>query len=99
MDNLELILGKLASNPDAVGVLSYSYLEQFANRIHAASVNGVAPSRATVPAGIYPLSRPLFIRAGLRGGGKVRLGYDGARLLANGPPSASSSMTSTEGIC
>jgi len=61
VENLELILGKLASNPDAVGVLSYSYLEQFANRIHAATVNDVAPSRATIPSGVYPLSRPLFI--------------------------------------
>ncbi|MBS0419534.1 MAG: substrate-binding domain-containing protein [Proteobacteria bacterium] len=61
VDNLELILGKLASNPDAMGVLSYSYLEQFANRIHAATVNDIAPSRATIPSGTYPLSRPLFI--------------------------------------
>jgi phosphate transport system substrate-binding protein len=60
-EEMELILGKLASNPEAVGILTYSYLEQFRNRIHAATVDGVAPSRATVPSGMYPLSRPLFI--------------------------------------
>jgi phosphate transport system substrate-binding protein len=61
VDNIELILGKLASNPGATGILTYSYLEQFQNRIHAATVNGIAPSRATIPSGTYPLSRPLFI--------------------------------------
>jgi phosphate transport system substrate-binding protein len=61
VDNIELILGKLASNPDATGILTYSYLEQFQNRIRAGTVNGIAPSRATIPSGTYPLSRPLFI--------------------------------------
>jgi len=61
VDTVELILGKLASNPGATGILTYSYLEQFQNRIHAATVNGIAPSRATIPLGTYPLSRPLFI--------------------------------------
>jgi len=59
--NVELTLGKLASNLDAIGILTFSYLEQFKNRIHAATVNGIAPSRATIPSGEYPLSRPLFI--------------------------------------
>jgi phosphate transport system substrate-binding protein len=59
--NVELTLGKLASNPDAIGILTYSYLEQFKNRIHAAIVNGIAPTRATILSGEYPLSRPLFI--------------------------------------
>jgi phosphate transport system substrate-binding protein len=61
VDNLELILGKLASNPETTGILTYSYLEQFRNRIHATTVNGIAPSRATIPSGTYPLARPLFI--------------------------------------
>jgi phosphate transport system substrate-binding protein len=57
----ELILGKLASNPQAFGILTHSYLEQFRNRIHAATVDGVVPSQATISSGTYPLSRPLFI--------------------------------------
>jgi phosphate transport system substrate-binding protein len=61
VDNLELILGKLASNPGALGILTYSYLEQFHHRIHAATINGIEPSRANIPSGMYPLSRPLFI--------------------------------------
>lgn len=61
VQEMELILGRLASNPQTFGILTYSYLEQFHNRIHAATVNGIAPSQATIPSGRYPLSRPLFI--------------------------------------
>jgi phosphate transport system substrate-binding protein len=61
VEEMELILGKLASNPSAFGVLTYPYLEQFQNRVHAAQINGIVPSRATIPSGTYPLSRPLFI--------------------------------------
>ena len=61
VEEMELILGKLASNPETFGILTYSYLEQFGNRIHAATINGVTPSQATIPSGTYPLSRPLFI--------------------------------------
>jgi phosphate transport system substrate-binding protein len=61
VDNLELILGKLASNHEALGILTYSYMEQFPNRIHAANIDGIAPSRITIPSGSYPMSRPLLI--------------------------------------
>jgi len=58
---LELILGKLASNPEAFGILTYSYLDQFRNRIQAATIDGIMPSLATISSGKYSLSRPLFI--------------------------------------
>jgi phosphate transport system substrate-binding protein len=61
VENLELILGKVASNPRALGVMTYSYLEQFPHRIRAAAVNGVAPTRVNISSGTYPISRPLFI--------------------------------------
>jgi len=61
VENLELILGKIASNPDTMGVLTYSFLEQFPHRIRAATVNGVAPTQANISSAIYPISRPLFI--------------------------------------
>lgn len=61
VENLELILGKLASNPQAMGVMTYSYLEQFPYRIRAATINGSAPTRANISSGVYPVSRPLFI--------------------------------------
>ena len=61
VENLELILGKIASNPRAMGVMTYSYLEQFTHRIRAATVNGIAPTRTNISSGIYPISRPLFL--------------------------------------
>jgi phosphate transport system substrate-binding protein len=60
-ENLELVLGKLAGHPHAMGVMTYSYLEQFPYRIRAATVNGVAPTRVNISSGVYPISRPLFI--------------------------------------
>jgi phosphate transport system substrate-binding protein len=61
VENLELILGKVASNPLALGLMTYSYLEQFPYRIRAASVNGAAPTRVNISSGVYPIARPLFI--------------------------------------
>jgi len=61
VENLELILGKIASNPRAMGVMTYSYLEQFSHRIRAATVDGIAPTRTNISSGIYPISRPLFL--------------------------------------
>jgi phosphate transport system substrate-binding protein len=61
VENIELTLGKLASNRDAMGILTYSYLEQFAHRIHAGTIDGVEPSVTSISSGAYPMSRPLFI--------------------------------------
>jgi phosphate transport system substrate-binding protein len=61
VENIELTLGKLASNHEAFGILTYSYLEQFTNRIHAGAIDGVEPSVKSISSGVYPLSRPLYI--------------------------------------
>jgi phosphate transport system substrate-binding protein len=61
VENIELSLGRLASNRDAIGILTYPYLEQFANRIHAGKIDGVEPSVTSISTGAYPMSRPLFI--------------------------------------
>lgn len=61
VNELELILGKLTRNHTAIGVLTYSYLEQFSNRIHSLSVEGISPSRSTIASANYPLSRPLYM--------------------------------------
>jgi phosphate transport system substrate-binding protein len=61
VENIELTLGKLASNQDAIGILTYSYLQQFSNRIHAGTINGIEPSVSSISSGAYPMSRPLFI--------------------------------------
>lgn len=53
-------LARLSSNPDTIGVFGLSFYEQNTDTLKVASVNGVAPSKATVAAGEYPVSRPLF---------------------------------------
>jgi phosphate transport system substrate-binding protein len=56
-----LVMGKLAANPKAMAVFTFSYLDQNRNKIHAATVGGVTASLGTIASGQYPISRPLFI--------------------------------------
>jgi phosphate transport system substrate-binding protein len=56
-----VLLDKLGKNPDAVGVLPFSYLEQNGNMIQAARLDGVAPTPDSIFAFRYRAARPLFI--------------------------------------
>lgn len=49
------------SNPGAMGYFGYAYYEQNQQRLVALTINGVAPSPATIADGSYPLARPVFI--------------------------------------
>ena len=60
-ENDNLIVQKLASNPDAIGVFGYSYLEENADAVNGVRIDGVAPSYATIADNSYPGSRPLYI--------------------------------------
>lgn len=60
-ENDNLIVQKLKSNPDAVGVFGYSYLEQNPTTLVGVPVGGVSPTYETIANGHYPGSRPLFI--------------------------------------
>ncbi|MGH9179471.1 MAG: phosphate ABC transporter substrate-binding protein [Acidimicrobiales bacterium] len=51
---------KLLSTPGSVGPLSSSFITGFP-KLAALAVDGVAPTRETVKAGTYPMSRPLFL--------------------------------------
>lgn len=59
-ENDNLIVQKLEANPRAVGIFGYSFLEQNADKVRGARVNGVAPEFDTIADGRYPISRPLF---------------------------------------
>ena len=56
-----VLLGKLVNDPGAVGVFTYSYLDQNRDKIQAAKVDGVAPTLESIATATYPVSRPLFI--------------------------------------
>src|SRR5262249_29516081 len=60
-ENDNLIVQKLAANPDALGVFGYSYLEQNGDKIQGSVVGGMEPTFENIASGKYPVSRPLFI--------------------------------------
>lgn len=60
-ENDNLIVQKLQSNPNAIGVFGYSYLEENAANLNGVPINGVEPTYETIAAGTYPGSRPLYL--------------------------------------
>ncbi len=62
-ENDNLIVSKLQGNPNALGVFGYSFLEQNAETLQSAIVDGVAATYETIASGEYPISRTMFIYA------------------------------------
>lgn len=60
-ENDNLIVEKLVANPDAIGVFGFSFLDQNADKIHGATVDGVEPTFENVSSGDYPVSRSLYV--------------------------------------
>lgn len=56
-----LIVQKIESNPNAVGVFGYSYLEENLDKVQGLSMNGVAPTYENIATGTYPGARAMFI--------------------------------------
>jgi phosphate transport system substrate-binding protein len=56
-----LIVQKIESNPDAVGVFGYSYLEENLDKLRGETMNGVEPTYDNIASFAYPGARPLFI--------------------------------------
>jgi len=59
-ENDNLIIQKLSANPDAFGVFGFSFLDQNADRVQGAIIEGVAPEFDSIADKSYPVSRPLF---------------------------------------
>lgn len=60
-ENDNLIAQKLISNPNALGVFGYSFLEENTGRLKGLKIEGVEPTFETISSGKYIPSRPLFI--------------------------------------
>ena len=60
-ENDNLIVQKLAANPNTLGIFGYSFLEENASKLKGVSINGVAPTYETISSFKYPGARPLFI--------------------------------------
>ena len=60
-ENDNLIVQKLNTNPRAIGVFGYSFLEENLNTLHGSVVEGVIPEYDTIASGRYPISRALYV--------------------------------------
>ncbi len=60
-ENDNLIVQKLSSNPDHLGIFGYSYMEENAGKVKGISIEGVAPTYDTIAGGKYPGARKLYI--------------------------------------
>ena len=60
-ENDNAIVQTLTRTPGALGVFGYSFYEENMDKVKVASVNGIAPTPATIGNGSYPLSRSLYI--------------------------------------
>jgi phosphate transport system substrate-binding protein len=60
-ENDNAIIGTLTKTPDTLGVFGYSFLEENADKVKGASIDGVKPTAAAIANGSYPLSRSLYI--------------------------------------
>lgn len=59
-ENDNLIVQKLTASPRQLGIFGYSFLEQNADKVQGAHINGVQPDFDSISAGKYPVSRPLY---------------------------------------
>jgi phosphate transport system substrate-binding protein len=62
-ENDNLIIQKLANNPDAFGIFGFSFLDQNTDVIQGSPINGVAPTFESIADGSYPASRALYVYA------------------------------------
>ena len=60
-ENDNLIVQKLAANPNTLGIFGYSFLEENTAKLKGISINGVQPTYQTIAAFQYPGARPLYI--------------------------------------
>jgi phosphate transport system substrate-binding protein len=60
-ENDNLIVQKLGSNPAAIGVLGFSFLERNLDTLRDVAIDGVPASYETISSFRYPAARPLFI--------------------------------------
>lgn len=58
-ENDNLMVQKLVANPNAVAIFGFSFLDQNADKVKGAKVDGVAPAFEAIADGSYPVSRPL----------------------------------------
>lgn len=56
-----VLMRRLLADPQALGVLGFSYLDNHREKAKAARIDGVEPTPESISDWTYPLARPLFI--------------------------------------
>ncbi|WPL17327.1 Phosphate-binding protein PstS precursor [Thiorhodovibrio winogradskyi] len=59
-ENDNLIVQKLDSNADALGVFGFSFLDQNSDKLQGTIIDGVEPTFDNIASGAYPVSRSLY---------------------------------------
>ena len=59
-ENDNLIVRKLNESSSALGIFGFSFLDQNADKVHAATIDGNHPTFESIAAGDYMVSRPLY---------------------------------------
>jgi phosphate transport system substrate-binding protein len=59
-ENDNLIVQKLVANPSALGIFGYSFLDQNADKVQGAKIDGVDPTYDSISDGSYPVSRSIY---------------------------------------
>ncbi len=60
-ENDNLLMQRVAENQGSIGVLGYSFMEENLDRVRGISIDGVAPSAATIQNFTYPGARRLYL--------------------------------------
>jgi len=60
-ENDDLVVRKLTKDFEAFGIFGYSYLEENADKIQGAHVDGKDPNFKTISSGEYPIARGLYL--------------------------------------
>jgi len=59
-ENDNLIVQKLAANPDALGIFGFSFLDQNGDKVQGSAIGGAEPTFENIASGTYEVSRSLY---------------------------------------
>ena len=71
-ENDNLIIQKLKTNPESLGIFGFSFLEENRDKTRGLTIDGVAPEYDAIADNSYPVSRPLFFYVKLAHYGKTK---------------------------
>src|SRR3954447_20754853 len=60
-ENDNLLVQKVSSDPGALGILGFSYLDENADKVNAVKIAGIAPTEETIANLTYPGARKLYV--------------------------------------